>query len=137
MRTRARRGQVGCLQDLHRLELRLAATRIVDGAAVRRLANSIHEYGQLVACIAAGEPDAAALVLIDGYRGVAALTRLGRDTVPVQCWSAFKNQETGSMRWRASLLGLRGSNAHQACRIRPAGRSARARHPLPVHSFEA
>ena len=34
--------------DLHRLELRFAATRIVDGAAVQRLANSIHEYGQLV-----------------------------------------------------------------------------------------
>lgn len=83
--------------DLHRLELRFAATRIVDGAAVKRLANSIHEYGQLVACIAAGKPDTAALVLIDGYRRVAALSRLGRDTALVQCWSSPVEQALAQM----------------------------------------
>lgn len=84
--------------DLHRLELRYAPTRIVDGAAVQRLANSIDEYGQLVACIAAGEPEAAgALVLIDGYRRVAALSRLGRDTALVQCWSFPVGQALAQM----------------------------------------
>ena len=73
--------------DLHRLELRFAAMRIVDAPAVQRLANSIHECGQLVECVAAGDPQAASLVLIDGYRRVAALRRLGRDTAQVQCWS--------------------------------------------------
>jgi ParB-like chromosome segregation protein Spo0J len=73
--------------ELHRLELRFAATRIVDAAAVQRLANSIQECGQLVECVAAGEPEDARLVLIDGYRRVAALGRLGRDTAQVQCWS--------------------------------------------------
>jgi ParB-like chromosome segregation protein Spo0J len=73
--------------DLHRLELRFAAMRIVDSPAVQRLANSIQECGQLVECVAAGTPEDARLVLIDGYRRVAALTRLGRDTAQVQCWS--------------------------------------------------
>jgi HD superfamily phosphohydrolase YqeK len=59
--------------ELHRLELRFAATRIVDASAVQRLANSIQECGQLVECVAAGDPEDARLVLIDGYRRVAAL----------------------------------------------------------------
>ena len=73
--------------DLHRLELRFAHLRIVDAPAVQRLANSIEEHGQLVECVAAGEPGDSGLVLIDGYRRVAALGRLGRDTAQVQCWS--------------------------------------------------
>jgi len=73
--------------DLHRLELRFAATRINDALAVQRLANSIEANGQLVECVAAGEPADVGLVLIDGYRRVAALRRLGRDTAQVQCWS--------------------------------------------------
>ena len=83
--------------DLHRLELRFAPMRIVDASAVQRLANSMHEYGQLVACIAAGEPDASALVLIDGYRRVGALARLGRDTALVQCWSCPVGQALAQM----------------------------------------
>ena len=73
--------------ELHRLELRFAVTRIADAVAVQRLANSIQENGQLVQCVAAGEPENASVVLIDGYRRVAALKQLGRDTALVQCWS--------------------------------------------------
>jgi hypothetical protein len=39
-----------------------------------------------VACIAAGDQDSGALVLMDGYRRVKALKRLGADTALVQCW---------------------------------------------------
>ena len=83
--------------DLHRLELRFASTRIVDRAAVDRLAHSIQEYGQRVACIAAPAPGGAALVLIDGYRRVAALSRLGRDTALVQCWNYPLGQALAQM----------------------------------------
>lgn len=83
--------------DLHRLELRFASTRIVDRAAVDRLAHSMQEYGQRVACIAAPEPGGAALVLIDGYRRVAALSRLGRDTALVQCWNYPLGQALAQM----------------------------------------
>ena len=72
--------------DLHRLELRYEATRVADQATVKRLADSMQESGQMVACIAAGPAADARWVLVDGYRRVAALRRLGRDTVQVQCW---------------------------------------------------
>jgi hypothetical protein len=82
-------GEVG----LDRLELRFAATRVNDQRAVQRLVQSIEACGQLIACIVlheqtqASPAQAAPLVLIDGYRRVAALRRLARDTVRVECWS--------------------------------------------------
>ena len=79
--------------ELQRLQLRFAAARVSDERAVQRLMHSIDTCGQLVACTVVrdgdgeGGDDAAPLVLIDGYRRVAALRRLGRDTARVQCAS--------------------------------------------------
>jgi ParB-like nuclease domain len=79
--------------DLHRLELRFAAARLVEPRAVERIACSIEVGGQIVPCIAVAEAPVTAwqgserLVLVDGYRRVAALRRLGRDTARVECWS--------------------------------------------------
>jgi ParB family transcriptional regulator, chromosome partitioning protein len=70
--------------DLHRLELRFAEARVIERRAVQRLARSIERSGQLVACLAVVEPDAAQWVLVDGYRRIAALRQLGRDTACVQ-----------------------------------------------------
>jgi len=78
--------------DLHRLELAFAATRIANVPAVRQLADSIRECGQLVPCIAAGSQEDGALVLIDGYRRVSALRRVGADTALVQCWRCSVGQ---------------------------------------------
>ena len=82
-----------CLDlDLHRLELRFAGARLVEPRAVERIARSIEQGGQIVPCIAVADPPVKAreggerLVLIDGYRRVAALRRLGRDTARVECW---------------------------------------------------
>jgi ParB family chromosome partitioning protein len=78
--------------DLHRLELRFAGTRLPEPRAVERLAQSIEQCGQLIACVAVPDSDVQRLplserwVLIDGYRRVAALKRLGRDTAQVQVW---------------------------------------------------
>lgn len=78
--------------DLHRLELRFAGARLVEPRAVERIARSIERGGQIVPCIAVADPPVTAwqgserLVLVDGYRRVAALRRLGRDTVRVECW---------------------------------------------------
>jgi ParB family chromosome partitioning protein len=72
-----------CLElDLHRLDLRFAGSRLVEPRAVARMAQSIERCGQIVPCIvvASGGAGAEALVLVDGYRRVAALRRLGRDT---------------------------------------------------------
>jgi ParB-like chromosome segregation protein Spo0J len=77
--------------ELRRLELRFAAARVSDERAVRRLMQSIDACGQLVACDAVAE-GVEALVLIDGYRRVAALRRLGRDTARVHCSSGSVGQ---------------------------------------------
>ena len=70
--------------DLHGLDLRYADARLADARAVERLARSIEQCGQLVPCIVV--PDADQWVVIDGYRRIAALRRLGRDTANVQPW---------------------------------------------------
>jgi ParB family transcriptional regulator, chromosome partitioning protein len=80
--------------DLHLLDQRFADARLVDPRAVERLALSIARDGQLVPCIAVGASplegasatECERLVLIDGYRRVAALRRLGRDRASVECW---------------------------------------------------
>ena len=83
--------------DLHRLDLRFADSRLVEPQAVARLAQSIERCGQIVPCIVVAVCDdrggddegghATVLVLIDGYRRVGALRRLGRDTVSIEQWS--------------------------------------------------
>ena len=75
--------------DLHRLELRFAASRLVEPRAVARIAHSIERCGQVVPCTVVAVPGASGerLVLIDGYRRVAALRRLGRDTASVEQWT--------------------------------------------------
>ena len=80
-----------CLElDLHRLDLRFAGSRLVEPRAVARMAQSIERCGQIVPCIVVAASDGAgaeALVLVDGYRRVAALRRLGRDTASVEQWA--------------------------------------------------
>jgi ParB family transcriptional regulator, chromosome partitioning protein len=77
--------------DLHLLELRFAGARLIEPQAVERLARSIERDGQIVPCIVVGgssshAEDAERLVLIDGYRRVAALRRLGRDRALIERW---------------------------------------------------
>jgi ParB family transcriptional regulator, chromosome partitioning protein len=83
-----------CLDlDLHRLDLRFAGTRVTDQRAVERMTRSIERGGQIVPCIAVADQPVEALeggarlVLVDGYRRIAALRRLGRDTARVECWA--------------------------------------------------
>ena len=72
--------------DLHRLELRYAACRLVEPGAVERLARSIEQCGQIVPCVAVAQAGEAPLVVVDGYRRIAALRRLGHDTARVEPW---------------------------------------------------
>ena len=72
--------------DLHRLELRFTATRLTAPGAVEHLVQSIECDGQLVPCIAVSDSDQSALILLDGYRRIEALRRLGLDTVRVEIW---------------------------------------------------
>jgi ParB family chromosome partitioning protein len=117
-----------CLDiDLHRLDLRFAGSRLMEPHAVERLAESIERCGQIVPCIVVaipgGEGDGAeALVLIDGYRRVAALRRLGRDTAGVEQWSCDLTQ---------ALLGARAGSSVRQHRAGPAAACVDGR-PGPV-----
>src|SRR5215475_10307533 len=79
--------------DLHRLDLRFAGARVAEPRAVEQIARSIERGGQIVPCVAVADPAVGVLqgeerlVLIDGYRRIAALRRLGRDTARVECWA--------------------------------------------------
>ena len=78
--------------DLHCLELRFAGSRLVEPRAVARIAHSIERCGQIVPCVVVAVSDGHGaggerLVLIDGYRRVAALRRVGRDTASVERWT--------------------------------------------------
>jgi ParB-like chromosome segregation protein Spo0J len=73
--------------DLHRLELRFAEARLLEPRAIEALARSIEQSGQLIACIAVADADSKRLILVDGYRRVLALRRLGRDTARVESWT--------------------------------------------------
>ena len=65
--------------DLHRLDRRFEAMRIIDPASLRQLRRSLEAYGQRepVGVVISGDDR----VLVDGYRRVQALGQLGRDTV--------------------------------------------------------
>ena len=101
--------------DLHRLELRFADSRLVEPRAVARLAESIERCGQIVPCIVVAAPGsqdsegggAQALVLIDGYRRVGALRRLGRDTVGVEQWSCDLTTALAAVLTRTLMARLR------------------------------
>jgi ParB-like chromosome segregation protein Spo0J len=73
--------------DLHRLDLRFVESRLLEPRAIEALARSIEQSGQLIACIAVADADSQRLILVDGYRRVLALRRLGRDTARVESWT--------------------------------------------------
>jgi len=71
--------------EISRIDLRYAYTRIQMPQTIARLAASIERFGQItpVICVLEG---GVPLVLLDGYRRVAVLKRLGRDMVCAQVW---------------------------------------------------
>lgn len=93
--------------EISQLDLRYAYTRIQMPDLMARLSSSIERFGQTtpVVCVLEGEVP---LVLLDGYRRVAVLKRLGRDIVWAQVWhcqvyqalaeAMVRNQER---RWEA------------------------------------
>jgi ParB-like chromosome segregation protein Spo0J len=76
--------------DLHRLQLRFAETRVSEPRSIDVLARSIESCGQVVPCIVVPDGEnqnpPQSWVLVDGYRRVAALKRLGRDTAEIRVW---------------------------------------------------
>lgn len=65
--------------EFHQLELKYAELRLIEASQQARLAASLLEHGQVSPVFVV--ESAERFVLIDGYRRVAALREIGRDTV--------------------------------------------------------
>lgn len=72
--------------EFHQLELRYQRLKVVRPEHERRLLASLAEVGQQVPIVVVKESGEGPFVVIDGYKRVRALRRLGRDTVGVSCW---------------------------------------------------
>jgi hypothetical protein len=115
-----------CLDlDLHRLDLRFAGARVAEPRAVERIARSIECGGQIVPCIAVADSPVEVLearerlVLIDGYRRVAALRRRAVVTVLRAMQPAQQMPQVIHLRQRLVALDDR------ATPLRPRGRDQR------------
>jgi len=72
--------------EFHRLELRYERLKMARPEPERRLLASLAEVGQQVPVVVVKETAEGLFVVIDGYKRVRALRRLGRDTVEASCW---------------------------------------------------
>ena len=74
--------------EFHQLDRRWEHLRVREPHRQRRLLASLAESGQqtpIVVVAAEGQPDR--YVVIDGYKRIAALEQLGRDTVEAMVWA--------------------------------------------------
>ncbi len=72
--------------EFHQLVLRYERLKVVRPEPERRLLASMAEVGQQVPIVVAKQPGDEQFVVIDGYKRVRAMRRLGRDTVVAGCW---------------------------------------------------
>ena len=81
--------------EFHQLALRYERLKVMRPEAERRLLASLAEVGQQVPIVVvkpAAEPSTDGFVVIDGYKRVRALRRLGRDTVAAGCWPGEESE---------------------------------------------
>src|SRR5437899_5594065 len=72
--------------EFQQLELRYDRLRIARPDHERRLLSSLAEVGQQVPIVVVKDGHDEHFVVIDGYKRVRSLRRLGRDTVGSFCW---------------------------------------------------
>jgi ParB/RepB/Spo0J family partition protein len=91
--------------EIHQLDLRYAHTRVITSASVKSLARSIEQFGQISPLVSVSR---GSLVLIDGYRRVAALKLNGKDTAMAEVWPCTEREailrllvRSGARKWEA------------------------------------
>ncbi len=72
--------------ELHQLDLRYERLRTRKPETERKLVASLAEIGQQVPVVVVRGEGPERFVLVDGYKRVRALRRLGQDLVAVTCW---------------------------------------------------
>ena len=75
--------------DIHQLELRYAHTRVITHGAICSLAGSLDQFGQINPLVSVSR---GSLVLIDGYRRVAALKHNRHDTALAEVWPCTEQE---------------------------------------------
>src|SRR3990172_9374821 len=72
--------------EFHQVDLRYESLRTRNAAREARLLASLAETGQQAPVVVVTVGDVGRHVLVDGYKRVRALRRLGRDTVRAMAW---------------------------------------------------
>lgn len=72
--------------EFHQLALRYERLKVVRPEPERRLLASLAEVGQQVPIVVVKQAADEPFVVIDGYKRIRALRRLGRDAVAAGCW---------------------------------------------------
>jgi ParB/RepB/Spo0J family partition protein len=78
--------------ELHQLDLRYEKLRPHEPEAERKLVGSLAAIGQQVPVVVVPGEGPARFVLVDGYKRVRALRRLGQDLVGATCWDLSEAQ---------------------------------------------
>jgi ParB family chromosome partitioning protein len=78
--------------EFHQLELRYERLKVIRPEAERRLLASLAEVGQQLPIVVVKEAAQGPFVVIDGYKRVRALRRLGRDTLGARCWPGEESE---------------------------------------------
>jgi len=73
--------------EFHQLDRRWEQLRVRDPDRQRRLMASLADSGQQTPIIVVADDNSSGYVVIDGYKRIAALERLGRDTVEATVWA--------------------------------------------------
>lgn len=91
--------------EIHQLDLRYAHTRVITPDSICSLAKSIDQFGQITPLVIVSHES---LVLIDGYRRVAALKHNRKDSAMAELWPCTEQQAIlrllvrfGQRRWEA------------------------------------
>ncbi len=72
--------------EFHQLELRYERLRVIRPEQERRLMTSLADIGQQVPIVVIRDLNESRFAVIDGYKRIRSLRRLGRDTVAATCW---------------------------------------------------
>lgn len=72
--------------ELHQLDRRYEQLRTSSPAREARILASLDRFGQQLPVVVVTGGDAGRFVLVDGYKRVRALGKLGRDTARATCW---------------------------------------------------
>ena len=86
--------------EFHQLDLRYEGLRVRRPEKERRLLGSLSEVGQQVPIVVIPAAEAGRYLVIDGYKRLRALRRLGQDTVRATVWDLSEAEALLLLHWQ-------------------------------------